>query len=135
MNAWSPTAPCQPRTCVDRPVRRAAWPRRAVRWCAVAAVLLAGMAVPCRRLARALVRAAGARVVVRGKAPEAGLLVANHVSWLDVVVFVGWFGCRMLAKSEVGGWPVIGAVARRLRALFIDRDSLRRLPATVRGVA
>ncbi|WP_211207323.1 lysophospholipid acyltransferase family protein [Stackebrandtia nassauensis] len=120
---------------MDEPGRRAAWPRRLLRWGAVAAVLAAGILVPRPRLARALLRAAGVRVVVRGKAPRTGLVVGNHVSWLDVVVFVGWFGCRMLAKTEVRRWPVIGVAARRLRVLFIDRDSLRRLPETVDSVA
>lgn len=135
MSGWTPTAPCQPSSCVDEPAPPTPWPQQLARWCAVAAVLLAGIVAPRRRLARALTRAAGVRVVVRGKAPRAGLLVANHVSWLDVAVFVGWFGCRMLAKTEIRRWPVIGLAARRLRAVFIDRGSPRRLPETVGTVA
>ncbi|MBL6808874.1 MAG: 1-acyl-sn-glycerol-3-phosphate acyltransferase [Pseudomonadales bacterium] len=69
--------------------------------------------------------------------PEPCLLVSNHISWLDVVVFAAVLppedGTCFLAKQEVGGWPVIGPFARRLGIAFIDRTSkfrsYRALPA------
>lgn len=40
----------------------------------------------------------------------------------------------MLAKSEIGAWPVLGALAARAGTLFIERDRIRALPETVATV-
>ncbi|WP_211360147.1 lysophospholipid acyltransferase family protein [Actinocorallia herbida] len=69
-------------------------------------------------------------------AGEAGtLVVANHVSWLDVPVLLALEPVTMLAKQEVEGWPVIGGLARRAGTRFIDRDGLWSLPGTVAELA
>jgi 1-acyl-sn-glycerol-3-phosphate acyltransferase len=85
---------------------------------------------------RWLVRAAGVRVRVTGAAaPDGGvLLVANHISWLDIPLLAAVRPARMLAKKEIGEWPVAGPVAAR-GAVFIDRDRLRALPDTVAHLA
>lgn len=70
------------------------------------------------------------------------LLVANHISWLDVVVLSALLppdaGTRFLAKAEVGRWPVIGPFARGLGMAFMDRTSAfrsyRALPALGEGL-
>lgn len=51
----------------------------------------------------------------------ARLLVVNHVSWLDVFAIWSQTETMFVAKSEVGRWPVIGALARKLGVVFIDR--------------
>ncbi|MCC2676976.1 MAG: 1-acyl-sn-glycerol-3-phosphate acyltransferase [Ramlibacter sp.] len=53
------------------------------------------------------------------------LLVANHVSWLDVVVLQALHPCRFVAKKEVRDWPMIGAMATRCETLYVDRDTRR----------
>nr|WP_240189262.1 lysophospholipid acyltransferase family protein [Nakamurella flavida] len=63
--------------------------------------------------------------------PGPTLVVANHVSWIDLLVLAACAPTRPVAKREVCGWPVVGAVARRSGALFVDRDSWRSLPASV----
>ncbi|MBU6534383.1 lysophospholipid acyltransferase family protein [Streptomyces mayonensis] len=151
MSAWLPTAPCTPGACVEASRRAAAVPRAVLRLTAVAALLLAGIAVVCvpsglrhrlpaalvRRWCRWVVRAAGVRVRVTGAAASEGglLLVAPHVSWLDIPLLAAVRPARMLAKSEVRRWPVAGAPAARAGVLFIERDRLRALPATVDAVA
>lgn len=70
----------------------------------------------------------GFGVVVRchGPRPTAdSLIVANHVSWIDIAALAGRLDCGFVAKSEVGQWPVIGALARRQGCLFIARDRRR----------
>ena len=70
------------------------------------------------------------------------LIVANHISWLDVVVLSALLppaaGTCFLAKAEVARWPVIGAFARGLGMAFIDRTSAfrsyRSLPALAAGL-
>ncbi|MFE9995202.1 lysophospholipid acyltransferase family protein [Streptomyces avermitilis] len=90
-----------------------------------------------RRWCRAVARAAGVRVRITGAAaPTGGLLVvANHISWLDIPLLAAVRPARMLAKAEVRAWPVAGAVAARGGTLFIERDRLRALPDTVGRLA
>jgi 1-acyl-sn-glycerol-3-phosphate acyltransferase len=117
-----------------------------LRLTAVTALLLAGIAlsplgarIPAdlvRRWCRAMVRAAGVRVRITGAAPPDGgvLLVANHISWLDIPLLAAVRPARMLAKTEIRRWPVAGPLAAR-GALFIERDRLRALPETVARIA
>jgi 1-acyl-sn-glycerol-3-phosphate acyltransferase len=130
------------------PVRVAA---RLVRLAAVlcAAVLVgAVLAVPLlrgpararwlRACCRAALRAVGVRLRVSGGPYSDGagvLVVANHLSWIDVLAMAAVQPVRMLAKDEVRDWPVIGALAARTGALFVDRAGLRALPATVAATA
>ncbi|MCS0605783.1 1-acyl-sn-glycerol-3-phosphate acyltransferase [Streptomyces sp. LP11] len=147
MSGWLPTAPCTPGACAGPARATVAAPRAALRLAAVAALVLAGIAlspfggrIPAERVrwwCRAIVRAAGVRVRITGAAPADGglLLVANHVSWLDIPLLAAVRPARMLAKSEIGRWPVAGPLAARGGALFIERDRLRALPGTVARVA
>ncbi|NBE56750.1 lysophospholipid acyltransferase family protein, partial [Streptomyces boluensis] len=59
------------------------------------------------------------------------LVVANHISWLDVVALLACEPVALVAKREVGRWPVVGPLARRIDTCFIDRGSLRALPQAV----
>ncbi|TNC28535.1 1-acyl-sn-glycerol-3-phosphate acyltransferase [Amycolatopsis alkalitolerans] len=63
------------------------------------------------------------------------LIVANHLSWLDIVAALAIEPTAFLAKREVGRWPVVGGLARRCGTRFIDRHQLRGLPAVVVDVA
>jgi 1-acyl-sn-glycerol-3-phosphate acyltransferase len=66
----------------------------------------------------------GVRVRIAGMPPPAGsggLIVANHVSWLDISVIGAQRPLSFVAKSEVAGWPVIGLLAKLQRTVFIDR--------------
>lgn len=53
------------------------------------------------------------------------VLVANHVSWLDIQVIHAVWQVRFVAKSEVRAWPVIGWLSARTGTLFIERGSGR----------
>lgn len=54
-----------------------------------------------------------------------GLIVSNHVSWLDVFVLNSVIPMRFVAKSEVRSWPVIGWLCARAQTLFIERGKMR----------
>lgn len=54
-------------------------------------------------------------------APQGTLLVANHISWLDIPVLGGVVAPRFLSKQEVRGWAVIGWLAQQAGTLFITR--------------
>ncbi len=49
------------------------------------------------------------------------LIVANHVSWLDIFVLNAQHPARFVAKSELAGWPVVGSLIRGSGTLFIER--------------
>lgn len=70
----------------------------------------------------------GVRVLTHGAPPrEPCILVANHLSYLDVALLGAALPCRFVAKSEVAGWPGIGWLARLARVLFVRRDERRDL--------
>ncbi|MEO3817849.1 lysophospholipid acyltransferase family protein [Plantactinospora sp. B24E8] len=96
----------------------------------------AGRQTAGRRWARLVLAAVGVTLVVRGEPPRnRALLVANHVSWLDIPAVLAVSPARMLAKHEVRRWPLIGSLAARGGTLFVDRTRPRALPETVVQVA
>lgn len=81
-----------------------------------------------RHWARRMIRALGARLCIEGTALTPGaLLVANHVSWLDVLAVTSHTPAAFVAKSEVRDWPAIGWLAARAGTLFLKRASGRSL--------
>ena len=64
------------------------------------------------------------RVTQSGTPPrpgEAALVLANHISWLDIIAIGSLRPLSFVAKSEIAGWPVIGTLAALQRTVFIDR--------------
>jgi 1-acyl-sn-glycerol-3-phosphate acyltransferase len=138
---WQPVSGCGAH-CRDGADRLAAHGVALVRMITLGGVLIAGFllapllrgAAP-RALARTMLAVLGIKVVRRGPAPRPGsLLVANHVSWLDILVVMAMAPARLVAKGEVGGWPGIGALAGLSGAIFIDRSRPKALPSTVAEV-
>lgn len=83
-----------------------------------------------RRWARRLLAVLGIELHTEGVAPAAGaLLVANHVSWLDVVALAAHTPTAFVAKAEVRRWPVIGWLAARAGTQFLERRLGRHLLA------
>jgi lyso-ornithine lipid O-acyltransferase len=73
---------------------------------------------------RLFLRLFGVRVTQSGTPPRPGepaLVLANHVSWLDIVALGSLRPLSFVAKSEIAGWPVIGWFAVLQQTLFIDR--------------
>ncbi|GJD29420.1 hypothetical protein PMNALOAF_0653 [Methylobacterium adhaesivum] len=76
------------------------------------------------RFHRVFLHLFGVRVTQSGTPPapgEAALVLANHVSWLDILVLGSLRPLSFVAKSEIAGWPVVGTLARLQRTVFIDR--------------
>ncbi|ABC24563.1 lysophospholipid acyltransferase family protein [Rhodospirillum rubrum] len=65
------------------------------------------------------------RITVRSRGSLVGdrplLVVANHSSYLDIVVLGTLIPGVFVAKAEVGGWPIFGWMAKLARTIFIDR--------------
>jgi lyso-ornithine lipid O-acyltransferase len=72
----------------------------------------------------------GVRITVAGTPPRhhAVLILANHVSWLDILAITATAPVIFVAKSEVKRWPLIGWVARARGTVFVERDRRRRTP-------
>ncbi|MFG2629120.1 lysophospholipid acyltransferase family protein [Streptomyces sp. NPDC048473] len=152
MNPWLPTAPCTPLTCAGHDGRARGRVAAVALLLAGCTLILAGvLGVPfvvllgaarrerlIRRWAYGVVRAFGVRVRVIG-APGAGapgaLVVANHISWLDIPLVAAVLPGRMLAKSEIRNWPLLGRLAAAGGTLFVERDRLRSLPTAVSDIA
>ena len=80
-------------------------------------------------------RIAGARIKVEGArlAPHS-LVLANHTSWLDILILGGATGTRFVSKAEIERIALIGWLADQNRTLYIDRaergdahDQVRRI--------
>lgn len=66
-------------------------------------------------------------------APRA-LIVANHVSWLDIFVINTLHPCRFVAKSDIRDWPLIGWLCEKTGTIFISRGKLRDVRRIYQGL-
>ena len=87
------------------------WPRRFLKWVGYAA----GMRV----------RIVGAPLT------RDVLFLANHVSWLDIMILAGASGTAFVSKAEVRRWPVLGWLAGLNRTVYVERGERK----AVRGQA
>jgi 1-acyl-sn-glycerol-3-phosphate acyltransferase len=62
------------------------------------------------------------------------LIVANHVSWLDIFVINALYPCRFVAKAEIRAWPVLGWLAAGAGTVFIARGNRRELRHVFKGL-
>jgi 1-acyl-sn-glycerol-3-phosphate acyltransferase len=74
-----------------------------------------------------LLRAVGMTVEVSGTPrPGATLIVANHVSWLDIAaIHAAAPHARFVSKADVLRWPLLGWLIRNAGTLFIERERKR----------
>ena len=77
--------------------------------------------------AQRMLRILGIPLHVHGRAPVQGpvLLVANHLSWLDILVLHAARHCRFVSKADVKHWPLVGTLATGGGTLYIERDKRR----------
>lgn len=79
-----------------------------------------------KQWSRELLRLLGVDVRVNGLPPQwphACVLVANHISWLDIFLIYTEAPGLFIAKSEIRAWPLIGPLIERVGTLFIERGS------------
>ncbi len=79
-----------------------------------------------QRWASQLLRVMGVTLEVEGQ-PHAGgkLVVANHVSWLDIIAINATHPSRFVSKAEVGQWPLIGRLVHAADTLLLIREKRR----------
>jgi len=88
---------------------------------------LAGRQARIRWWAGKMFRMLGMRLEVSGDfRPGAKLLVANHVSWLDILaVHAACPEARFVSKAEVRQWPFVNRLVDSARTLYLQRERAR----------
>jgi 1-acyl-sn-glycerol-3-phosphate acyltransferase len=76
-----------------------------------------------QQTAKAILACVGIGYHVEGTPPTHGLVIANHLSYLDVPILAVAMPCFFVAKIEVGSWPFFGWAARACGTIFLDRTS------------
>lgn len=97
----------------------------------------AGRQAIVQRWSVRMLRCLGVAVRVSGSAhPGAVLMVANHVSWLDIpAVHASAPRARFVSKSNIAHWPLLGRLAHAGGTLFIERERKRDAMRVVHEVA
>lgn len=112
-------------------------------------LLLVGILFPRTRLherdviierwCREVLEVLSIRLTQRGHTPpvrvSSVLFVANHISWMDILVINACRRVRFVAKAEVRQWPLVGWLAARTGTLFLNRTSPRELARVAKRVS
>ena len=85
--------------------------------------------------ARRVLRVMHVQVRVHGAVPHGGLLVSNHLGYLDVVVYGSLIEGTFLSKAEVAQWPLLGPLTRAAGTLYVERGSARSTAEANRQIA
>ena len=100
---------------------------------------MCGFASNCPRSKRAAWLQHSSRRILRifkteikavGSVPKSGLLVSNHLSYVDILVISTITPATFVAKREVKGWPIFGFFARIAGTVFVDRERRTRVGQT-----
>ena len=68
-------------------------------------------------------RIIGLKLNIVGDVPKRGLLVSNHISWMDIPVLSAACPVSFIAKREVATWPMFGRLAKLQGSEFVDRQN------------
>jgi len=83
-----------------------------------------------------MLRLLGVRIEVSGEPlPGAKLLVANHISWLDILAIDAVHPARFVSKVEVKRWPLLGRLVTSGGTLYLERERPRDALRVVHHVA
>jgi len=91
-----------------------------------------------KRWSRRLLRILNVTARVRGELEAVSgnvLLVANHISWLDIFVLNAHLPVRFVAKAEIARWPVLSRMIRGAGTVFIERERRRDAHRVTRDMA
>ena len=71
---------------------------------------------------RQMMAAMGIRFKVSGNLPECGLLISNHLSYLDILVYGSIVPCFFVSKADVSRWPFFGWMSRAGGTIYVERS-------------
>lgn len=84
-----------------------------------------GRVVRIRRWSQQLLAICGMQLEVRGNMqvpPPGTMVIANHISWIDIYAIHAWHPVRFVAKADIRGWPLVGWLCEKTGTLFIERE-------------
>jgi 1-acyl-sn-glycerol-3-phosphate acyltransferase len=84
---------------------------------------------------RGVLNSLGISCRVTGAIPAHGLVVSNHLSYLDIAMYSAVMPCVFVSKAEVRDWPYFGLAARAGNSIFLDRSSRAAAAAAARAIA
>jgi len=87
-----------------------------------------------QRMCRQTLRVMGVELDVAGTVPERGLLVCNHLSYVDILALSACTPVVFVAKREVKHWPVFGWFAMLAGTVFVDRENRTRVGRTTQEI-
>ena len=67
-------------------------------------------------------RAIEVQLAVEGALPRCGMMVSNHLSYLDIAAFSATVACVFVSKAEVGKWPLFGKYATGAGTVYVRRE-------------
>ncbi len=73
------------------------------------------------QLCRRGIEAFGVEVRVRGTFPERGVLISNHLSYVDIVLFASIRPCVFVSKAEIESWPLLGWMTTMAGTVYVTR--------------
>jgi len=79
-------------------------------------------------------RGLGINLQVIGPPPDAGLIVSNHLSYLDIFAYGTVMPCVFVSKSEVRDWPVFGKLTTMAGTVYVDRKRKSDTKAANEGI-
>ena len=93
------------------------------RWCGLSGKCSGSKrAAWLQRVSRRILGIFKTQIKTSGSIPKSGLLVSNHLSYVDILVIASITPAVFVAKREVKGWPVFGFFARLAGTVFVDRE-------------
>jgi len=67
------------------------------------------------------VRAMGLGVRLAGRYPQRGVVISNHLGYLDIVVFAALARCVFVSKAEIRSWPLLGWMTTLAGTVYVER--------------
>ncbi len=72
-----------------------------------------------------IARGMGLQIEVTGRVPATGMLVSNHLSYVDAVVLGALTPAVFVAKQEVRSWPLVGWLTAGGGTIYLKRENVR----------
>jgi 1-acyl-sn-glycerol-3-phosphate acyltransferase len=73
------------------------------------------------RFCAAALHGLGIELTVAGEFPPRGAVIANHLSYVDVIVFAALQPCVFVSKAEIRDWPVLGWMTSMAGTVYVER--------------
>jgi 1-acyl-sn-glycerol-3-phosphate acyltransferase len=96
-----------------------------------------GQRLISRTFHRTMAALLGLRISINGipSSTRPLILVANHISWLDIVAISSVFPAIFVTQHGVASWPIFGRLAKLSPSIFVNRDRRREVVKTISSIS